>query len=53
MKNHYLEGTPISCLYHWEKTRPDAVHFIQPVGGGRVIEYTWREIMDQVRRMAA
>lgn len=47
------EGTPLTCLYHWEKTRPDAVHFTQPIGNGQVEEYTWAQAMDQVRRMAA
>jgi len=47
------ERTPLACLYHWERTRPDALHFTQPTGGGRVTEYTWREIMRQVRSMAA
>src|SRR5690606_4508560 len=23
------ERTPLTCLYHWERTRPDAVHFTQ------------------------
>ncbi len=53
MKNHHTERSPLACLYHWERTSPDVVHFTQPIGGGRVVEYTWREIMDQVRRMAA
>ena len=52
--NKELEGrTPLACLYHWERTRPDAVHLIQPVGGGEVVEYRWRQILDEVRRMAA
>jgi len=45
--------SPLACLYHWEKTRPDAIHFTQPVGGGRVVDYTWRQILGEVRRMAA
>jgi long-chain acyl-CoA synthetase len=53
MTNDFTERSPLACLYHWEKTRPDAVHFTQPVGGGRVLDYTWREIMNEVRRMAA
>ncbi len=53
MKTHHSERSPLACLYHWERTMPDAVHFTQPVGGGRVVEYTWRQILDQVRRMAA
>jgi len=45
--------SPLACLYHWEQTRPQAVHLVQPVGGGQVIEYRWAQILDQVRRMAA
>ncbi|MGH8460800.1 MAG: AMP-binding protein [Stenotrophobium sp.] len=45
--------TPLSCLYYWEKNRAQTVHFTQPVGGGRVVDYTWSQIMDQVRRMAS
>ena len=40
-------------LYHWEKTAADRVVMTQPTGGGAVREYTWREVMDQSRRMAA
>ena len=40
-------------LYHWEKTTPERVLFTQPLGGGQVATYTWRQVMDQVRRMAA
>ena len=40
-------------LYHWEKTAAERVVFTQPLGGGAVREYTWREVMDQCRRMAA
>ncbi|HEY6877410.1 MAG TPA: AMP-binding protein [Polyangiales bacterium] len=47
------ERTPLGCLYHWERTCPNDVHFTQPVGNGRVVEYTWREIMREVRSMAA
>jgi long-subunit acyl-CoA synthetase (AMP-forming) len=47
------QRTPLACLYHWEKTAPDVVHFTQPVGKGQVVEYTWRQLMDEVRRMAA
>ncbi|MFM7704154.1 MAG: AMP-binding protein [Rubrivivax sp.] len=40
-------------LYHWESTAPDRVVFTQPLGGGVVRDYTWGEVMDQSRRMAA
>ncbi|MET0594591.1 MAG: AMP-binding protein [Polyangiaceae bacterium] len=51
--NDFMDKSPLGCLYHWEKTRPDSVHFTQPVGGGKVTNYTWREIMKEVRSMAA
>ena len=40
-------------LYHWERTAPDRIALSQPVGGGVVRDYTWREVLDQSRRMAA
>jgi len=40
-------------LYHWERTAPDRVVMTQPVGGGEVKDYTWRQVMDETRRMAA
>jgi len=47
------ETLALQRIYHWERTQPDRVVFIQPLGGGKVKETTWREAMDQVRRMAA
>ncbi len=43
--------TPVTALYHWEKTRPDEVFLTQPKGG-QVTDYTWAQTGDQVRRMA-
>jgi long-chain acyl-CoA synthetase len=40
-------------LYHWEKTTPDRVALTQPLGSGTVRDYTWRELADESRRMAA
>jgi long-chain acyl-CoA synthetase len=40
-------------LYHWEKTSPERVAMTQPMGGGKIQDYTWREVLDQTRRMAA
>jgi long-chain acyl-CoA synthetase len=40
-------------LYYWEKNAPDRTALTQPIGGGAVREYTWREVLDQSRRMAA
>jgi long-chain acyl-CoA synthetase len=40
-------------LYHWEKTTPERVAMTQPMGGGKTQDFTWREVLDQTRRMAA
>jgi long-chain acyl-CoA synthetase len=39
-------------LYHWERTAPDRIAYTQPLGGGVVRDMTWREVMDQARRLA-
>lgn len=38
---------------HWEASAPDRVFLTQPHGGGKTTDYTWRQTMDQVRRMAS
>src|SRR5450755_197900 len=40
-------------LYHWEKTAANKVALTQPMGDGVVRDYTWGEVLDQSRRMAA
>ncbi len=40
-------------LYHWEQTAPNRVALTQPLGSGAVQDFTWSQIGDQVRRMAA
>jgi long-chain acyl-CoA synthetase len=47
------DALALQCLYHWEKTAPDKVVFTQPMGGGAVRDFTWRQVMDESRRMAA
>ena len=47
------DALALQRLYHWESTMPDRVVMTQPLGGGAVRDYTWREVMDQSRRMAA
>ena len=39
-------------LDHAEQ-HPDRVYLTQPLGGGRVADYTWAQVLDQARRMAA
>jgi len=53
MSQDVSQQSPLARLYHWEKTAPDTVHFVQPVGDGKVEEYTWKQAMNQARRMAA
>ena len=47
------DALALQRLYHWEKTAPDRVALTQPMGGGVVRDYTWREVLDETRRMAA
>src|ERR1039458_9326182 len=47
------EALALQRLYHWERTAPDRVALTQPMGGGVQRDYTWREVLDQSRRMAA
>ena len=47
------DALALQCLYRWESTAPDRLVFTQPLGGGQLSTYTWAQVMDQVRRMAA
>ena len=47
------DSLALQRFYHWEKTAPKRVTLTQPIGGGKVRDYTWGEVGDQVRRMAA
>ncbi|NCT96638.1 MAG: AMP-binding protein [Comamonadaceae bacterium] len=40
-------------LYDWETKAPARVALTQPMGGGVVHDFTWAQVADQVRRMAA
>ena len=39
-------------LYEHEAKRPDQVYLTQPTGGAAVTDYTWKQTLDQARRMA-
>lgn len=52
MSNAQL-STPTERFYHWERTAPTKVYLRQPQGPGEYRDYTWAEVGDQVRRMAA
>ena len=40
-------------LYHWEQTAPSRVILTQPMGQGVLQDFTWGQVADQVRRVAA
>ena len=44
------DALALQRLYHWESTAPDRVVLTQPMGGGAVRDFTWREVLDQARR---
>lgn len=44
--------SPLDALARQVAARPDAVCFVQPLGGGKLREYTWRQVDDEARRIA-
>lgn len=44
--------TPLEMLYHWEETATDTLYLRQPVDG-LVEEYTWGQVAEQARKVAA
>jgi len=53
MRSVPLNTLALQRLYHWEKEAPERVVLTQPMGQGVVQAYTWAQVADQVRRMAA
>jgi long-subunit acyl-CoA synthetase (AMP-forming) len=43
----------LDYVYDHADAHPDQVFLSQPVGGGKVTDYTWAQTVDQARRMAA
>lgn len=43
----------LDYVFDHETSHPKKVYLTQPVGGGKVIDYTWGQTLDQARRMAA
>ncbi|WP_342630556.1 AMP-binding protein [Marinobacter alkaliphilus] len=44
---------PLDMLYHWEAAKADSPYMTQPIGNGKVVEYTWGRAIDEARRMAS
>jgi long-chain acyl-CoA synthetase len=47
------EFLALQRLYHWEKTDPSRVALTQPMGDGAVQDFTWSQVAEHARRMAA
>src|SRR5260370_35053053 len=47
------DRTLLDCFLKWEVQRRDRIYLTQPYSDGRVVDYTWGEVGDQPRRMAA
>lgn len=44
---------PLDMVYHWEVNKPNSLYMTQPIGDGKVAEYTWGRAVDEARRVAA
>ncbi len=47
------DALALQRLYHWERSAPGRVILSQPQGGGVVRDFTWAQVLDETRRMAA
>lgn len=47
------DNLPLERLQHWERARADDIWLVQPTGGGEARRFTWREAVDEARRIAA
>jgi long-subunit acyl-CoA synthetase (AMP-forming) len=46
-------NTLVHRFLHWEQVQPDAIYLTEPTADGQVIDYTWRQVGDEARRIAA
>jgi len=44
---------PLEKFYQWEKEIPKKLYFSQPFGNGKIIDYSWQRVGDEVRRVAS
>ena len=43
----------LDYIYDHAEAQPQRILLTQPVGAGKVVDYTWGEVIDQAKRMAA
>ncbi|MBM3104206.1 AMP-binding protein [Pseudomonas sp. V1] len=53
MNNNKNQTTLLHRFLDWERSTPDSIYLTQPMPDGSVQDYSWREVGDQARRMAA
>lgn len=53
MNKNNEHPTLLHSFLHWESSTADSIYLTQPLADGSVIDYSWREVGDQARRMAA
>ena len=46
------DRTVLDYVYEWEQKCPDRIYLTQPMGGGEVRTFTWKQALEQARRMA-
>lgn len=46
-------SSPLAGALHWEKASPDRIYLVQPLADAAVLELSWKEALDQARRMAS
>jgi long-subunit acyl-CoA synthetase (AMP-forming) len=51
--NQHDFPTLLHSLAYWAKTTPNRVYFTQPLSEKELVHYTWAEVHDHVKRMAA
>lgn len=47
------DDLPLQRFYHWERVQPNAIYLTQPCGQGVIRDYSWAQVGEQARRMAA
>ena len=43
----------LDYVYEHEAARADQLYLTQPLGAGQVANYTWKQTLDQARRLKA
>ena len=54
MKNNANQcKNAIDLVYYWVNKQPDSIYLTQPIGNGKVREYSWKETLLEARKMAS